>query len=46
MYILGIREGHNNSVALMKNGEIIAAASEERYTRIKNDMGFPINAIN
>lgn len=45
MDILGIHEGHNNSAALMRDGEIIAAASEERYTRGKNDLGFPTNAI-
>ena len=28
-----------------KNGEIIAAAQEERFTRKKNDPGFPYNAI-
>ncbi len=45
-YILGINEASCASAAIAKNGEIIAAASEERFTRIKNNWGFPINAIN
>ncbi len=46
VYILGISAYyHNSAVALVKNGEIIAAAEEERFTRIKSDSSFPINAI-
>ncbi len=44
-YILGISESHNASAALLKNGELIAAAQEERFTRVKNQTGFPKNAI-
>jgi len=36
---------HDNSVALIKNGKILFAASEERYTRIKHDKSFPVNSI-
>jgi len=36
---------HDNSVALIKNGKIIFAASEERYTRIKHDSSFPKNSL-
>ena len=47
MYILGISAFYHDSAAcLIKNGEIIAAAQEERFTRIKHDHAFPINAIN
>lgn len=46
MYILGISAYyHDSSAALIKNGEIIAAAQEERFTEIKNDSSFPVNAI-
>jgi len=45
-YILGISAYyHNSAAALIKNGSIVAAAEEERFTRIKGDASFPINAI-
>ena len=37
---------HNSAAALIKDGEIVAAAEEERFTRIKNDRRFPYNAAN
>jgi len=47
MYILGISAFYHDSAAcLIKDGKIIAAAQEERFTRKKHDHGFPINAIN
>jgi carbamoyltransferase len=36
---------HDSAAALIKDGEIIAAAQEERFTRIKHDSNFPKNAI-
>src|SRR5574341_1364118 len=45
MYILGINESHCSTACLLKDGEIIACASEERFTRNKNQWGFPANAI-
>jgi len=46
MYILGISCFYHDSAAcLIKNGEIIAAAQEERFTRIKQDHNFPKNAV-
>lgn len=46
MYILGISAFyHDSAAAIIKDGEIIAAAQEERFTRIKHDQNFPINAI-
>ncbi len=46
MYILGIScYYHDASAALLKDGEIVAAAEEERFTRKKHDTQFPINAI-
>lgn len=45
-YILGISAYyHDSAAALLKDGEIIAAAQEERFTRIKHDSNFPINAV-
>ena len=46
-YILGISAFYHDSAAtLIKNGKIIAAAQEERFTRKKNDQSFPRFAIN
>jgi len=46
MYILGISAYYHDSAAcLVRDGEIIAAAQEERFTRIKHDHSFPTNAI-
>ena len=45
-YILGISAFYHDSAAtLVKNGEIISAVQEERFTRIKHDSSFPINSI-
>jgi len=47
MYIVGIScYYHDASAALLKDGVIVAAAEEERFTRKKHDISFPINAIN
>ena len=46
MYILGISAFYHDSAAcLINDGEIIAAAQEERFTRKKHDKGFPHHAI-
>ena len=46
MFILGISAYYHDSAAcLIKNGEIISAAQEERFTRKKHDAGFPHHAI-
>ena len=46
MYILGISAFYHDSAAcLLKDGEIVAAAQEERFTRKKHDSEFPTNAI-
>lgn len=45
-YILGISAYyHDSAAALLKDGEIIAAAQEERFTRIKHDSNFPHHAV-
>ncbi len=47
IYILGISAFYHDSAAcLVRDGKIIAAAQEERFTRKKHDLSFPINAIN
>jgi carbamoyltransferase len=46
MVILGISAFyHDSAAALLRDGEIVAAAQEERFTRKKHDPGFPANAI-
>lgn len=46
MYILGISAFyHDSAAALIKDGKIIAAAQEERFTRKKHDHNFPAKAI-
>jgi len=46
MNILGLSAYyHDSAAALVCNGEIIAAAQEERFTRKKHDAGFPSHAI-
>jgi carbamoyltransferase len=46
VFILGISAYyHDSAAALLKNGEIVAAAQEERFTRKKHDPGFPSHAI-
>lgn len=46
MYILGIAcYYHDSSACLIKDGKLIAAVEEERFTRKKHDNSFPYNAI-
>lgn len=46
MTILGISAFYHDSAAcIIRDGEIIAAAQEERFTRKKHDEGFPVHAI-
>ena len=46
MYILGIScFYHDSAASLLKDGEIVAAAQEERFTRTKHDAAFPEHAI-
>ncbi len=46
MNILGISAFyHDSAAALLKDGEIIAAAQEERFTRKKHDSSFPASAV-
>jgi carbamoyltransferase len=46
-YVLGIScFYHNSAASLIRDGEIVAAAEEERFSRVKNDRRFPHQAIN
>ena len=45
--ILGISAFyHDSAAAIITDGDIVSAAQEERFTRIKHDPSYPINAIN
>lgn len=47
MYILGISSYYHDSAAsLIKDGKVLWAIEEERFTRKKHDNSFPVNAIN
>ena len=46
MYILGLNTYHGDSSAcLIADGEIVAAAEEERFCRLKHWAGFPAKAV-
>ncbi len=46
MYILGISAFYHDSAAcLLRDGEVVAAAQEERFTRKKHDQRFPHHAV-
>jgi len=45
MIILGIHDGHNSGATLLRDGVIIASVSEERHSRIKNEVGYPSRSI-
>ena len=46
MVVLGIAAlYHDSSAAVIRDGEIVAAAQEERFTRKKADRSIPFNAI-
>ena len=45
-YILGLSAYyHDSSAALIKDGEIICALQEERFTRVKHDSNFPSECV-
>lgn len=45
MNVIGIHQGHDSGASIVKNGKIIHAVNEERFTRIKNDPRFPHDCI-
>ena len=46
MFIIGVNWEQNSSVSLFKNGELLGAVSQERFSKVKNDERYPIDAIN
>src|SRR6266581_4469434 len=45
MIVLGVNETHCATAAILRDGRIVGCASEERFTRLKNDAGYPRLAI-
>ncbi len=45
VYVLGISESHNCTAALMRDGQLVATVSEERFSRHKNDGGYPKRSV-
>ncbi|MBI4638428.1 MAG: carbamoyltransferase [Candidatus Rokubacteria bacterium] len=45
MVVLGISETHCATAAILRDGEVAGCASEERFSRLKNDAGYPRRAI-
>src|SRR5439155_87685 len=45
MSVLGITEPHCATAAILRDGAIVGSASEERFTRLKNDAGYPRLAV-
>ena len=45
MIVLGISETHCATAAVLRDGEIVGCASEERFSRLKNDAGYPRLAV-
>jgi len=45
MLILGLSDSHDASLVLIEDGKILAAVSEERFTRRKRQQGFPRRSI-
>ena len=45
MIVLGISETHCATAAVLKDGAIVGCASEERFSRLKNDAGYPRRAV-
>lgn len=43
--VLGIHDGHNAGAALVRDGVVVAAISEERLNNVKNFSGLPLLAI-
>jgi carbamoyltransferase len=45
LIVLGISETHCATAAVLRDGEIIGCASEERFSRLKNDAGYPRRSV-
>src|SRR6186997_2248745 len=45
MYILGLTTLGDSAASLIKDGELVAAVEEERFSRVKHHSGFPYRSI-
>ena len=45
MIVLGINETHCATAAVLRDGAVVGCASEERFSRLKNDAGYPRRAV-
>ena len=45
MIVLGLNETHCATAAVLRDGAVIGCASEERFSRLKNDDGYPRRAV-
>ena len=45
MIVLGLSETHCATAAVLRDGRIVGCASEERFSRLKNDAGYPRRAV-
>lgn len=45
MTVLGVHDAHDAGAALVSDGRVVGAANEERFTKLKNDVGFPQHSI-
>lgn len=43
--VLGLWDGHDSGAALLRDGRVVAAVSEERLTRVKGQGGFPSRSL-
>jgi len=43
--VLGLNETHCATAAVLRDGRIVGCASEERFSRLKNDAGYPRRAV-
>ncbi len=46
MYVLGVWDGHDAGAALVQDDKVVFASNEERYTKRKLEIKFPVHSIN
>ncbi|MDE1846116.1 MAG: hypothetical protein KGH53_02455 [Candidatus Micrarchaeota archaeon] len=45
MSILSIHDAHDAGAGIVSGGKVLGAVNEERFTKLKNDVGFPIHSL-
>ncbi len=45
MTILGIHDAHDAGAGIVRSGKVVGAVNEERFTKMKNDVGFPSHSV-